>query len=154
MGLLALASCSDRLPIQPQAELPPPTVGPVSESTLEANRALWAASQLDGYRCRFRWECFCTPDHVRVVDITVRHGTIVSVVDAVTRKPLGPQEAARYRTIDGLFDLVRDAIDYPAVSVLGAFDSDLGYPVAAYIDYEANLADEEIGFRIYALIPH
>jgi len=118
---------------------------------LVANQARWSASAVDRYRYRFRWECFCGHDEVRTVDITVARGTIVSVVDVETGQRLDAQAASRYRTIEGLFEFVRGAIDYPAVSVNGAFDPDLGIPWSAHVDYVANIADEEKGFRIFAL---
>jgi hypothetical protein len=92
-------------------------------------------------------------DVVRLVEVTVMWGSVVSVVDAVTGKPLAAQAATRYRTIDGLFDFLRQAIDRPAESVRSTFDPKLGYPSAAYVDYVANMADEEMAFRIYALRP-
>ena len=96
---------------------------------------------------------FCAPEQVRVVDITVVHGIIESVVDAETGAPLVPSAAAQYRTMDGLFDFVRESIDYPAASVTAAFNPQLGYAAQAYVDYVANLADEEMGFRVVSLRP-
>ena len=153
MAVSGLASCSDRMPNRPLIAGPgsPPNSGAPLDSTLEANRALWSASGIDSYRYRFRWECFCVLEHIRVVDITVKRGTLVSVVDAETGATLGPEDAAQYRTIDGLFDFVREAIDFPAHSVQAAFDPDLGYPAVGYVDYVAPIADDEQGFRVYGL---
>ncbi len=155
MAVLGLVSCSDRMPSQPRVgnfEATPISGAPL-DSTLEASRALWFASRIDAYRYRFRWECYCVPDYVRVVDITVVNRTIISVVDAETGEPLATQAAAQYRTIEGLFDFVRESIDYPAASIHAVFDSNLGYPSVAYVDYVAGIADEELGFRVYALSP-
>jgi hypothetical protein len=151
-GLLGLVSCSDRLPSAPRvgATATPPLYA-ATDSTLEANRTLWSSSRIQSYRYRFRWECFCGQDVVQIVEVTVMRGSVVSVVDAVTGKPLAAEAAARYRTIDGLFDFLRQAVDRPANSVRSAFDPKLGYPSAAYVDYVASIADEEMGFRIYAL---
>ena len=153
-ALFGLASCSD-LPSRPVVGTPgpSPSEGAVSDSTLQANLAHWSALHVDTYRYRFRWECYCTPDYVRAVDITVMRGVIVSVIDVGTGKPVDGQAAAGYRTIEGLFDFVHSAIDYPAASVKGAFDPGLGYPSAVHVDYVANMADEEMGFRIDALAP-
>jgi hypothetical protein len=131
----------------------PPTYIVTTDSTLEANRARWSSSRIHAYRYRFRWECYCTTDYVRLVDVTVMRGSIVSVVDVATGKPLGEQAMARYRTIDGLFDFLREAIDRPAASTRSAFDPDLGYPSGGYVDYVASVADEEMAFQIYALSP-
>lgn len=153
MAMMGLASCSDRMPSQPRVATvgPAPSGGTPSDSTVEANRAIWSAAGIDAYRYRFRWECYCLYERVRTVDITVVKGTIVSVVDAETREPVGGWAATQYRTIDGLFDFVRESIDYPAASIRAAFDSGLGYPSMAYVDYVAAAVDEELGFRVYSL---
>lgn len=152
-AMLGLASCSERMPSQPAVATPvPPTnIEAVSDSTLQASQAQWLASRPETYRYRFRWECYCGQEYIRLVDIAVTRGTIVSVTDVETGQPLNEQEAARYRTIDGLFDFVHSAIAYPAASVNGAFDPGLGYPSAMHVDYVAGMADEEMGFRIYSL---
>lgn len=158
--VLGLASCSDQSPVKPRSwPLPAPTPptpatpsGP-ADSLLEANRALWSASGIDSYRYRFRWECFCGEDFVRVVDIIVVDGAIVSVLDASTGRPVSEEAAAYYRTIDGLFDFVRGAIDGPASSVQSVYDANLGYPAETFIDYAANAIDDELRFRIFGLSP-
>lgn len=157
MIVLGLASCSERMPSQPQAGTPgpgpAPTGGAPTDSALAANRARWSASGIHSYRYRFRWECYCVTDYVREVEITVVRGAIASVVDAQTGERLDDQAAARYRTIDGLFDFVRESMDYPADWINVAFDSQGGYPLAAHVDYVAGMADEEMGFRVYGLSP-
>ena len=133
----------------------PPTPAAVSgpaDSLLEANRALWSSSGVDSYRYRFRWECFCG-DYVQVVDIVVVNGAIASVVDASTGRPVSAEVAARYRTIDGIFGFLREAIDRPADSVRAVYDANLGYPAEGHVDYVLQVADEEMGFRIYGLSP-
>ena len=152
---LSLPSCgSDRMPNQPRiaAPAPPPTSTP-TDSVLAANQAIWSSSGIDSYRYRFRWECYCVTEYVRLVDVTVTGGRVVSVVDAATRRPLDAQAAAQYLTVDGLFDFVRTAINAPAASIQSAFDPTLGYPASTYVDYVAGMADEEKGFRIYGLTP-
>lgn len=161
IAIVGLASCGDRTPGRPLVaigwmQLLAPTPGSSSgppDSLLEANRALWSSSGIHSYRYRFRWECFCTTDYVRIVDITVLNGAIVSVVDASTGSPVSPDAAAHYRTIDGLFDLMRQAIDYPAASVRSAYDVKFGYPAESSIDYAAQVADDELSFRVYGLSP-
>jgi hypothetical protein len=80
----------------------------------------------------------------------VIRGSIASVVDVETGEPL---DKSRYRTIDGLFDFLHEAIDRPAASIRSAFDPNLGYPSAAQVDYVAAIADEEMAFRVLAVSP-
>ena len=151
--LLGLASCSGRLPSQPGTATvePQPSSGPVSDSLLQASQARWSASQVSAYQYRFRWECYCSASHVRIVDINVTGGVITRVTDVATGARLTEQEAASYRTIEGLFDFVRGALDQSAASVNGAFDPSLGYASVVNVDYVAGMADDENGFRIYSL---
>jgi hypothetical protein len=153
--VLGLASCSERMPTQPYvgSDGPPPAGGAPTDSSLAASRARWSATGILSYRYRFRWECFCASEYVRVVDITVVRGAITSVVDAENGEALDTQAASRYRTIEGLFDFIRESMDYPAERITVAFDSRLGYPLAAYTDYVLQMADEELGFRVYSLRP-
>jgi hypothetical protein len=87
------------------------------------------------------------------VDIVVVDGAIVSVLDASTGRPVSKESAAHYRTIDGLFDFMRGAIDYPASSVRSAYDVNLGYPAETYVDYVAQAIDDELSFRVFGLSP-
>jgi hypothetical protein len=152
--VLGVMSCSERLPTEPQGWTPPPA--PTSEtptdSSLAANRDLWNDAGMCAYRYRFRWECFCGYESIRWVDITVVRGTIVSVVDVETSLPVSPQDAAMYRTIDGLFDFVRESMDYPADHIRVAFAPGLGFPMSGYVDYRTMMADEELGFSIGSLV--
>ena len=162
IAILGVVSCSDQTPFQPLGlgvwPVPPTPPTPLTssgpaDSLLEANRALWASSGVDSYRYRFRWQCFCMDEYVRVVDITVMNGAIVSVVDASTGRPVSEEAAAYYRTIEGLFEFLRVAIDYPADSFHSTYDANLGYPVETQIDYVTGIADEELNFQIYGLSP-
>jgi len=166
VALLGLGSCADETPVEPLFQLgpgpqpfpapsPPTPAAPSgpADSLLEANRALWVSLGVDSYRYRFRWLCYCTTDYVQVVDITVRDGTIVSVVEASSGRPVTAQQAAYYRTIDDLFVLLRDAIDQPAHSIHTVYEANLGFPIETDIDYVANMADDELSFQVYGLTP-
>lgn len=87
------------------------------------------------------------------MDITVKNGAIVSVVEASTGRPVSAEAMAYYRTIEGLFDFLRQGIDFPAASFRSTYDANFGYPVEADIDYVTGLADDEMSFQIYGLSP-
>ena len=155
-ALVSLAGCSDNGPTGPGEPIPPPPpveLAPL-DSTLDSQQELWSSMGIDSYEYRFRWLCFCLDTHVRWVDIRVHNGLVVWVEDAETGRDLGPEGIANYRTIDGLFDLVRQARDHPAASVLIGYDPELGYPAEAQIDWVAQMADDELAFRVYRLTPH
>ena len=51
-------------------------------------------------------------------------------------------------TVDELFGFIEDGFDQNAVQVRVSYDSVLGYPVEAWIDYRLNTIYEEHGFAI------
>jgi hypothetical protein len=154
---LLLASCSDRGPNQPGGltGFVAPVPGQVgSGDELALNERLWKSSGIYSYSYRFRWECFCEISYVSTVDVTVRRGVIVSVIDVDTGRLLDPGSFARYRTIDELFDLVRKARDEGAATINVTYDRNLGYPYQVFVDYLPMVIDEELGFRVYGLVAH
>ena len=151
--VLGVVSCSERMPSKPLVGTPAPGYsGAPTDSLLAANLALWTSSRTDAYKYRFAWGCYCDPGYVRPVDITVVGGKIVSVTDVATGLLLAPEDAAHYRTIDGLFDFIRESMDYPADQILASFNPTLGFPSSAYVDYRTIVADDELSFGIERVI--
>lgn len=117
---------------------------------LEQARAQWRSQGIADYRFTFRRACFCAPDVREPAVVTVRRGAIVSVESVATGSP---QDPALYYTIEGLFDLLEDAIDQEAARLTADYDSALGYPRSAFIDRNEMIADEELGFQASDLQP-
>jgi hypothetical protein len=106
----------------------------------------WERSGIQYYTYRGAIQCFCPPAYVAPVDITVVGGAVDKVVYAPGAFTGDVPEQGRLSTIDGLFAILQDAIDEQAVSIRADFHPQLGYPTEAFIDYVANIADEELGF--------
>ena len=116
------------------------------------NRELWEAQGITDYQLEFRWNCFCAPDYVEPVVISVtRGGTVNSVVFAKKKLPVDRRVSADYPSIDGLFDLIQDAIDRPAFHISVTYHAELVYPLTAAIDYDQKIMDEEMGFQVGAV---
>ncbi len=47
-----------------------------------------------------------------------------------------------------MFDVLEDAIARDAHSISATYDPDTGVPVEFFIDYQENVADEELGMRV------
>ncbi len=117
------------------------------------NRELWASQRITDYEMEFRWNCFCPPDYVAPVIVSVTRGdTIDSVVFAENRLPVDRKFSADYPTINGLFDLILGAIERPAFHISVKYHAELGYPLSAAINYDRRIADEEKGFQVGAVI--
>lgn len=143
--LLAASGCATTEP--PAAPGPSVAEGgtpAVRPDTLDDAKARWEAAGLADYRFTLRRMCFCpSPDYTGPFEVTVRGGTIEAV-----RLDGAPVDAARALTVDDLFALIEEAYEREAETVRLTFDPETGAPTDLYIDYEAMMADEEIGYTV------
>lgn len=138
LGLLLAAACHG--------------TGPAPE--IAFNRLKWITHRPAAYTYEFQRLCFCIPEAVARVRISVAGGAVQAVVTSAG-DPVPPADVDRYFriTIDSLFDILEDAARHPADHMTVTYDSRLGYPAEAFIDYELGAADEELGFRAALLAP-
>lgn len=121
------------------------SLGP-ERSELERARALWEASGPSDYVYAVERLCFC--GYRGPARVTVEGGAVVSVVDlAEDEPPIEPTEEL-FPSVDGLFDILEDAIARDAHSISATYDPDTGVPVEFFIDYQENVADEELGMQV------
>lgn len=125
------------------------TGGP--ESELEENRARWASLSLTSYEYVLRRGCFCTPAFIGPVRVRVDGGAVTqrTYVDVTEPVPTKPWEL--FPSVDGLFDILADAYERDAHRVVVTYDPESGVPLDVFIDYEENIADEELGFTVQVL---
>ncbi|AUS99091.1 hypothetical protein CLI64_01005 [Nostoc sp. CENA543] len=122
--------------------------------TLEArrlrfNRNLWNSKNIVNYRYTFSNGCFCIPDARGPVVIEVRNGKTVSVTSVATGQPVSNPEFFRnYNTIPKLFNVIGDAIQRQAANLDVSYNPQYGYPTQINVDYNAQIADEEIYLTI------
>jgi hypothetical protein len=114
---------------------------------LAVSRNQWELAAIDDYEFVVENRCFCMLGG-RPVRVVVRDGSIVSLTVLSTGEPVEEQFAGAYRTIDGLFDVVRDARERDAYAMQVRYDDVYGYPDDVFIDYSDRMADEEFGWRI------
>jgi hypothetical protein len=69
------------------------------------------------------------------------------VVSAVYVEDGSPAEVG-FPTVDGLFDVLEEAVRRDAHRVDVTWDPETGVPVDLYVDYDENVADEETGYRV------
>ena len=138
--LLAIAglACSDSSPVDPALD--------PDRLALEQNRSLFRTSSAGRYGYVYRNVCFC--GDIEAVRIEVEDDVIVAVTRVADGAPVPPDAWERYLTIEEVFAVIEDALERPAERVDVTYDARLGYPGVVYIDYEAQLADEERGFEI------
>ena len=122
------------------------------QSELDQSRKKWVSQMVSDYQFNFRWICFCALESIAPVNITVRENRIDSAAFVADDVPVAIEGFKRYRTIEGLFDLLQEGIDRNAHSILAHYHSELGYPIDVWIDYDEATADEELGFEINSLL--
>jgi hypothetical protein len=115
---------------------------------LERNERTWEGARPYAYVYAVERLCYCgweARGPVRVeVDGTAALGrTYVDTGEAV------PQTLADlFPTVDGLFEMLRDAIEAGAEEIRVEYDPVLGAPVDFWIDYQRQVADEEQGMKV------
>lgn len=128
-------------------------LGPDDSRDLSRSRRLWENVGYSDYTYVVSNDCFCVMGGIPV-EVTVRNRQVVSVVLAATGAPVATDIARLYHTVDGLFDVIDDAIRQHAHRVSAEYDPVYGFPTTVFIDYQANAVDEEFGFRVSALTPY
>ncbi len=103
---------------------------------IDGQRKLWESQRPAGYSYRFQWDCFCPAELLEEVEIAVRGTQVVSVIRAADGSPLPAGSLERYRTVDGLFDLLEEAEERGADEIEATYDPRYGYPTRVSIDYE------------------
>lgn len=139
----------DDFPFEPQE---PKELDPQIAAALRTNREQWTSQGTDSYQVRFQRSCFCGPDFRRAALLVVRGGEIASAAYADDGTAVEPEFFSRYETIEGLFDLIQEAIEKGAARIDVSYDEKYGYPTDLYIDWHEGMADEEQGFAMGELV--
>ncbi|WP_226883451.1 DUF6174 domain-containing protein [Allocoleopsis franciscana] len=129
---------------------------------MQRNKQLWAKQKISKYRYTLRRSCFCLPKSTEPVRIAVRNGKVTSMVAASNGQPVNREDFAKYDLIAKLFEIVEDAIcasqqrfaiAKKAYRLSVTYHPTLGYPTKIDIDYNKQMADEEIFLTIENLQP-
>ncbi|MCW5317269.1 hypothetical protein GTQ43_26730 [Nostoc sp. KVJ3] len=151
ISTVLLLSGGFNLPAMPQT--PTETVKSPANNNLNLrrlnfNRRLWNQANISNYRYTFSNGCFCIPDARGPVVIEVRNGQTTSITSVATHQPVNPQYFEKYKTIPKLFNVIQDAINRNAFSLNVRYNPKLGYPTQIDVDYDSQIADEEIYLTI------
>ncbi len=117
----------------------------------DLNVKKWEKRGPPSYSYDYQAICFCIDSVLRPVRISVTDGAVSQVVFRDTQEMVASEGLDGYPTVEGLFDVVRDAIARNAHSIEVSYDALFGYPTEVSIDYQQNIADEEFGFRASSL---
>ena len=149
-GLLILLGLN--VPVMSQAPIEiaqSPVRNNLNQRKLQFNRNLWNKQNILNYRYTFSNSCFCIPEARGPVVIEVRNGKTTSITSVETGQPVtNPEYFQNYNTIPKLFNVIQDAIARQTYSLDVNYAAKDGYPTQINIDYNAQIADEELFLTI------
>jgi hypothetical protein len=130
------------------------SLGPDDEhlTDLEANQARWETLGPGSYVYAVERLCFCSPESLGPVRVRVEDGVAVEHVYVDSGLAVPSAIAVGFPTVDGLFELIRSAIDADAFEVRATYDQGLGVPLDFWIDYNEMLADDELGMLVTEVV--
>jgi hypothetical protein len=154
LAVLPLAACSsprpDAVPVRADSlRAEPVPLGAMDDGpqALAASRATWEAQRPADYRFTYARSCFCPPQYRGPFDVTVRSGAVADVAYKGEGEPID-RPLTEYQTVDDLFALLAEAYARNAARVDVTYDPATGQPTSFYIDYDEQMADEEVGFTV------
>lgn len=122
----------------------------LGEDRLESARDRWRSNRPASYRFTYRRLCFCPWTDPVVVTVDADSVADVSPASGSDTVRLPRSEV---RTVDGLFDLLRDWRSRDPDRERISFHDRLGYPTEARFDFRDDVIDEEQGFEVTDLHP-
>jgi hypothetical protein len=111
---------------------------------LKSNLRLWKKQKIANYRYTLTRSCFCTVESRGPVVVEVRNGVTTSVTYVDTGAAADKELFKEYDTIPKLFGVIKDGINRKAANLTVNYDPKLGYPTQINIDYDFQIADEEL----------
>lgn len=140
-----------------------------SQSDLNAHRELWEASEVNDYAYEFIVWCHFLNYCGRPIRVNVSNGVVQTMVYSESDIIVyARSESADYvhddimewvdhdselsvATVNGMFEMIQDAIFGRADGIWVRYDADLGHPMHFSIDYLSEAIDDEIEIEILRL---
>lgn len=110
-------------------------------------QAVWQAHGIDSYEVTLWQTCFCPPDLLQPMRVTVREGTVIDVEGL--EQPINHPDILdpRRLTIDGLLGVI-DKARHSAETLVAEYDQRYGFPVRLEVDGSPFIADDEFSYRL------
>jgi hypothetical protein len=117
-------------------------------AALEAHLARWHRVGPTSYVYAIERMCFCPAEYLGPVRVWVENREVVELAYVDTGLGVAPDLAAEFPTVEGLFEVLRSAIERRADRIDVTYDAVLGLPLDFWIDYSEMAVDEELGMRV------
>jgi hypothetical protein len=123
--------------------------GPDEARELASARARWAARTFADYTFDTEHGCFCAPEQIGPVRITVRQGVITDVTLLSSGEPVA---AENWYTIEQLFDRIPLAAQEDGVEdVTADYDPALGFPTNVGVRFDKDILDAGSSYTVSAV---
>jgi hypothetical protein len=122
------------------------------QTRLDEARSQWTEAGITSYDFTFSRGCFCPVEYVGPYQATVIDGVVTAAtyegVDLLEIEVLQTSSySERVLTVDEVFAEIARAVQ-DADSLEVTYHPDLGYPTSASIDWELQMADEEVFYTL------
>lgn len=111
---------------------------------LNANYNKWTRTGIQEYEYSLAINCFCSTDRTGPHIIRV-NGDLIATVNG---NSYDITKTGTLYTVPQLFNLIRESIARKPYRITVEYDNTYGFPKKIYIDYDQNIADEEVGFTL------
>jgi len=141
VALLLTAACDD-------GSTEPLFVLPEEPEELRLAEARWRSERPERYLYVIENQCFCSRDYTGPVRVWVEGDAVVARTYLFDGSPVPDELEGAFRSVDGLFELLREAYQSGAHEVRVTYDPALGVPTELWIDRDELSIDEELGVRV------
>lgn len=115
------------------------------QDSLVAERRRWREQNVKTYTYQLQVHCMCaTPGDPVVVE--VNDGNVTSITRVSDGLRLSTAQYPMIRSVEGLFDLIQQAIDDQADTIFARFESSMHYPTEIQIDWKTSASDDDVSY--------
>lgn len=118
---------------------------------IASHRTRWDDHRPAAYVYELRRTCTCSAEATGPARIRVRGTEVVERTYTESGAPVLAGAVGLFPSVDGLFDLLEDALEREAWQVQIAWDAESGAPLDFYIDYDGRYIEDDLGVRIVAV---
>ena len=105
-------------------------------------------SMSEDYQITFQQQCYCLPEYLQPMRLTVRDNKLISAIFVNDGSPVPAAMLKDLPTVKEIFETVIEAELRPAEIIKIEFDQQHHYPTKVDIDYDLRMADEEIQWQL------
>lgn len=112
------------------------------------HREIWEGKRPSAYTYEVLRGCNCSEEGQGPVWVRVQGTTVLSRVYSASGEPVPSTLAGVFPSVDGLFDLLEEAVRVDAWSISVSWHPERGYPISLFVDYEGSSINDEVGYTI------